>query len=268
MKNIAKLLILPILVSLLSCEEEVEIDLETANSRLVINAPLEWQKGTEGSHQVIKLSSTADFYESSPPPVSGAHVSVTNSAGRVFLFEEGETAGTYECFDFDPELLEEYELEVTYDLETYIATEVLYPVTSFDYTEQMPPAIGDIIEIKAYFTDPENEGNFYLIEENNSTTVVPGYQVFNDDFFNGNQNYASHGDENLKEEDFVNFKLYGISSRHHDYLYKITTSYQGGPFQTVSGLIRGNINNISNEQNFPLGYFSLSETSTINHIIN
>lgn len=268
MKNIAKLVILCLSFSLLSCEEVVDIELETVDPHLVINAPLEWKKGTDGSYQSIELTTTTGFYENSPPKVSGAFVNVTNSSGKIFLFEEGESAGIYECFDFEPELFEEYELEVILDFETYIATEVLYPVPNFDYTEQMPPALGDIIEIKAFFTDPENEENFYLIQETSSTTVVPGNHVFNDQFFNGNQNYASYNDEALEPQDFVKLKLFGISSRHHDYLYKIITSYQGGPFQTVPGLIRGNIQNITNPQNFAFGYFSLSETSTITHIVH
>lgn len=268
MNNLSKLFLLPFLFTLLSCEEVVNIELETADSRLVINAPLQWEKGTEGNYQSITLSTTAGFYESTPPKVSGAVVSVMDSNGSSFIFEEGETPGLYECFDFKPQLFGEYELEVIFNSETYIGTEVLLPVPDFDSTEQKPMAFADMIEIRAYFTDPEDQENFYLLEETSSSTITPAYQAFNDEFFNGQQNYASHFDEDLDTEDFVRFKLYGISSRHHDYLFNLISSYQGGPFQTVPGLLKGNIKNITNEENFPFGYFSLSETSDITHILN
>lgn len=267
MNNLSKLLLLLFLLTLFSCEEVVDIELETADSRLVINAPLEWKKGTEGNYQSITLSTTAGFYESTPPKVSGAVVKVMASDGTFFIFEEGETPGLYECFDFQPELLGEYELEIIYENEIYSGKEVLYPVQEFDTTEQLPPSFGDMIEIRAYFTDPEEEENYYLLEETSSSTIIPGYHAFNDKFFNGQQNYASYFDEELVVNDFVRFKLYGISTRHYDYLLKLTSSYQGGPFQTVPGLLRGNIRNITNEKNFPFGYFSLSETTTMIHII-
>lgn len=269
MKILYRLPIIFLLVFFYSCEEVVEIDLETATPRLVINAPLEWKANSDGRYQIINLSTTAGFYQSEPPKVSGAMVQVKDSLGNIFLFEEGEVVGRYECFNFEPQIFGEYELEIIYNNETYVGTETLYPVPGFDKTEQLLTAIGDLLEIRAYFTDPENEQNFYLIEENSSATIVPGYLVYNDNFFNGKQIYTSVYDETLVAQDVVTFKLFGISSRHHDYLFKLTLSIESdlGPFQTVPGLLLGNVKNITNKKNFPFGYFSLSQTSTIEHIV-
>ncbi len=264
MNTLNKILILPILIILFSCEEVVDIELETAGPRLVINAPLEWKKDTDGNYQSIRLSKSAGFYESTPSKVSGAVVRVMNSDGNIFLFEEGKTLGLYECFNFQPQLFGEYELEVEYNNELYTGSEILYPVIEFDYTEQRT-ALEDLTEIRAYFTDPENTENFYLLEENSNVTMVPSYLAFNDRFFNGKQNYASHFDDTLNIGDEITFKLYGVSGQHHDYLFKLISSTQGGPFQTVPGVLRGNIVNITKPENYPLGYFSLSETTTITH---
>jgi hypothetical protein len=38
----------------------------------------------------------------------------------------------------------------------------------------------------------------------------------------------------------------------------------GGPFQSAPSSLLGNITNTSNEANFPLGYFHISETDTLN----
>ena len=36
----------------------------------------------------------------------------------------------------------------------------------------------------------------------------------------------------------------------------------GGPFETVPSSLLGNMINTTNEENFPLGYFHISETDT------
>ncbi len=69
--------------------------------------------------------------------------------------------------------------------------------------------------------------------------MAPGYTALSDELFNGNENYAFHLGKDLEPGDEVSFKIFGVSSRHYDYLFKLTHSLMGGPFQTVPGLIRG-----------------------------
>ena len=70
--------IIPIiaLVLLASCEDVINVDLNTTAPRLVIDAAINWQKGTTGANQKIILSTTTDFYSNVIPKVSGASVSV------------------------------------------------------------------------------------------------------------------------------------------------------------------------------------------------
>ena len=53
-------LLIPILIS---CEDVIDVDLKTAEPRLVIDASLNWVKGSQGNSQIIKLSLTAPFYD-------------------------------------------------------------------------------------------------------------------------------------------------------------------------------------------------------------
>jgi len=269
MRKVSLIIILILLPLLSACEKEVVLDLETAQTRLVINAPIKWEKGTNGNHQKIKLSLTAGYYEPSLPVVSGATVEISSSSGEVFQFTEQDQPGTYECFNFNPILLETYTLKVIHNNQVYIGTDTLFPVTDFDSTEQSKTGgiNGDDYEVKAFFNDPLGIENYYLTEQKIPGNAVPNYFSFNDKFFDGNQVFDTATDEDLKVGDIITFTLYGISKEHHDYCVKILNTIVGGPFQTIPGKIKGNMINTTDSNNYPLGYFSTSQTTTIAHTI-
>ena len=63
MKNIKLFIVLLIAsFSVISCEEVVNVDLDTAAPKLVIDASIKWEKGTTGNVQKIKLTTTTDYY--------------------------------------------------------------------------------------------------------------------------------------------------------------------------------------------------------------
>jgi hypothetical protein len=51
-------------------------------------------------------------------------------------------------------------------------------------------------------------------------------------------------------------------------LLNIAGSSGGSPFSTPPATLRGNIINQSNENDYPLGYFHLSEIDTRNYTVN
>ncbi|MEM1002284.1 MAG: DUF4249 domain-containing protein, partial [Bacteroidota bacterium] len=54
----------------------------------------------------------------------------------------------------------------------------------------------------------------------------------------------------------------GISEAFHDYMEQIielSDQDSGGPFQVQPSVTRGNIVNTTNQDNFALGFFNLSE---------
>ncbi len=62
-----------------SCEDVIELDLPTSEPKLVIDASINWFKGTSGNEQEIKLTLSAPYFDSEILPANGAHVSVTDS---------------------------------------------------------------------------------------------------------------------------------------------------------------------------------------------
>ncbi len=117
MMRYLKISILICLGILTSCEEVIEVDVPTSAPRLVIEASLDWEKGTSGADQTIKLSLSTPFYEIAISPVSGASVIVVDqSNGNTYFFNDQED-GRYTISNFEPFLGHTYTLEVIYDNE-------------------------------------------------------------------------------------------------------------------------------------------------------
>lgn len=254
-------------VFLSGCEKVIDVDLNTAAPRLVVDAAIVWPKGTAGNEQKIKLTMTTSFYNELPPTVSGATVFIKNSEGFTYDFLETPNTGEYVCSTFVPILDETYVLTVNYNGQTLTATEILKPVTSIDYVvQEVTPGIGeeeDQIEVKTFFTDPGNSNDFYMFRFQASIMAVPEFGVSDDEFFQGNQIFGIYQNENLKPGDILGIRLYGISAQYYNYMSKLLNAIGGnGPFSTTPGTLRGNIVNTTNPDDFALGYFSLSETDS------
>ena len=277
MKNI-KLVIAILLASfsIISCEDVVDVDLDTAAPKLVIDASIKWQKGTTGNLQKIKLTTTTDFYSSTIPVASGAVVTVTNislSTPVTYQFIEDGQTGEYICNNFSPIVNNNYALSIVYKGQTYIATSPFMPTPKIEKIEQsIKPGFGgkDLYEIKFYFQDNGSEDNFYLVGVKNDKIAYPEYGVIKDEFFQGNQMFAVYQNEELKKGDIIECSVQGINEKYYNYMAKllnIAGSNDGPPFATPPATLRGNIINKTNADDFPFGYFHLSEIDSGSYTI-
>ena len=258
-----------VLLLIVSCEDVVDIDVPNENPRLVIDASINWLKGTTGFSQRIKLTLSAPFFDDAIPPANNATVSITNTNNDVFTFIEDGTTGIYYNTNFVPEINETYTLTIVYENETYIGTEILQSVVPIDFIEQTENGgfTGGDIEIKAYYTDPEDEENFYFFEFDSSVPEIPNLDVYNDEFTNGNQIFGYYTEEELEAGDIVTVRNYGVSERFYNFMFIILqqNSEEGGdgPFEAQPATVRGNCINTTNPDNYPLGYFRVSEVDQV-----
>lgn len=260
------------LLILISCEDVVDVDLETAEPKLVIDASLKWQKGTTGNEQTIVLTTTTGFYEDEVPAVIGATVFVTNGNNDVFTFTEIPNTGEYFCDNFVPEIYQNYTLTVIYNGETYTATETLIAVPPINGVVQDNNGgfTGNQIEVRFFYDDIPNLDNYYLIQFNTSITFLPEYDVISDEFFQNNQMFGLYTNEDLNANDNVTLTLQGISESYYNYmniLLGIAGSNGGSPFQTPPATVRGNIVNQTNFDNYALGFFRLSEIDSMQYTV-
>ncbi|MBU3680783.1 MAG: DUF4249 domain-containing protein [Flavobacterium sp.] len=272
MKNLIFIIVIVSALLFGSCEKVVTVGLDTAKPRLVIDATLACEKGIVLSTQKIKITTTAGYYSTEVPGVSGATVFVSCDNGNEFEFTETSQSGVYECAAFEAVLDANYTLTVNYNGQIFTATEQLKSVPVIDKIEQeIKPKIGgggNTIDIKTFFTDPANQTDYYLIRVKTSRTAIPEYSSTDDTFFQGNQVFDFYRNEDLVAGDVVDVRLGRVSQRYQNYmkiLASISGNNGGGPFSTPPATVRGNIENNSNPDNYALGYFSMLEVVYQSH---
>jgi len=254
----------------ISCEDVIQVDVPSAPPRLVIDASINWFKGTIGNEQLIKLTLSAPYFDDEVPPANGAVVTITNEDNTVFEFVEIDNTGTYANNNFIPVINGSYSLTIRYNNETYRGTETLKSVSSVDFIEQKDDGgfSGEEIEIKAFYTDPVNEENFYFYQF--ETDFDTSSEVYDDEFTNGNQIFAFYSEEDLEAGNELTIVNYGISERFYEFMFILLQQSgddSGGPFETQPATVRGNCLNETNPDNFPFGYFRLSQADTISYTV-
>lgn len=256
------------LLSILSCEEVVDINVPESTPRLVIDASIERQfSGTGdfiGDVALVNLSLTTPFFSEEPKFINNAEVVLTDvDNNKTFRFQSVDLQGNFEIIDSSFEILNdvEYKLTVIYDNEAYESTEVLNfstPFTNIEQIENDNNAFGeDDIIVDISFVDLIGQDNFYFLDlgDANITSI-------DDEFFtDGEEIKFSYFFEDTVTLDQV-FKLYGSDKRLNTFQEEIELLSSGdtnGPFSTVPFRARGNIVNTTNADNFPFGYFRVSE---------
>ena len=101
--------------------------------------------------------------------------------------------------------------------------------------------------------------------------VTPTLEVYDDEFTDGNQIFAFYTEEDLQVNDEVTIEHYGISKQYYDFMFLLLQQISdqgGGPFETQPASVKGNCINSSNPNNYPFGYFRLSQAYQTTYIIN
>ena len=259
---------------LIGCEEVIDIDLPTAPPRLVVEASINWDKDTSGNEQIIKLTTTTNYFSSTIPTVSGATIFITPTLNPaiIFNFVEGDELGIYECSNFIPIIDQSYTLTIIYNGETYTATESLLKTPIIKRTEQYNDAgaLGDATEVRFIYDDIENETNYYLQQIDDPYKVIPEFGILEDRFFQNNEMFGLYFSDEFVPGDVVTFTLNGVSQNYYNYMNILlaqTGTNSAGPFSTPTSTIRGNVVNQTNFDNFALGYFRLSERARVSYTI-
>ena len=272
MKTNIKLLVVLITLAFTSCEDVVSVDVPTGQTRLVIEASLDWEKGTTGNNQTIKLSTSIPYFDAPESNnVTGASVTVTNlDTSETFVFTD-QNDGTYTTSQFVPILDNTYSLEVIYNNETYTATQTMTSVSDINsITQSVEGGFDDeLLELNIYFDDPVNEENYYLVRYYEEGDLFPYFEDISDEFLNGNEIHdffekdddEDNGQAAFQPGDTVDISLYGISEGYYNYMRLLIEQYYSGgdPFSSTAAEIRGNCTNETNPDNYAYGFFRATE---------
>lgn len=267
-----KYIFILILLLTYSCEDVINVDLKDAQPKLVIDASINWFKNTSGNEQSIKLTLSAPYFDENIPPANGAQITISNSNNQNFDFFEDGNSGIYTTDNFIPVIDETYTLHIIYQGETYMATEKLRSVVPFDFVEQNDEGgfTGEETELKAFYTDPADAENYYFFEFLYDISAIPTLEVYEDEFTNGNQIFGFYTQEDLDSGDIVTIRNYGVSERFYNFMFILlqqNSDEGGGPFETQPATVRGNCINQTSPENFPFGYFRLSEVAEFVYVV-
>lgn len=201
------------IMTFISCEKEVQIDLDTGDSRLVVEGGIE-----NGLPPFVLLTksigyfSSIDFETLQNSSVHNAEVLVSNGTKTVRLKEYSLDTGVngnkfyyYGLVDLanptlpplDSFMLGEFEkfytLTINVDGETYTSTTKIPTPTTFDSVTTIIPDRPGVVEnsrtLKLYFKDPDTSGNYrrYYTSRNSEPLYAALNSVFNDEIINGKQ---------------------------------------------------------------------------------
>jgi hypothetical protein len=272
MKNYIYKILLSLFLILGSCTDVIDVEVPEAPPRLVIEASMDWIKGTSGNQQTIKLSTSTPFFDNLlENPVNGAIVRVINDTDAREVIFTDQNNGNYVTNEFVPVLGQSYTLEILYENDIYRASETMTPVTDITAVFQTRENGFDkeALEVNIEFNDPKDIKNFYLTKFQRRGDLLQTLFDVKDEFTDGNKmsifyekiNNDDTGETEFVPGDIVDIDLNGISEQYYNYIKLLIqqSGGAGGPFSTTPAEIKGNCININSPENYAFGYFRLSE---------
>ena len=255
------LLTLLILV-MVSCEKNIDVDLDNTEPQLVIEAPLNTGTGTFE----VTISRTSDYFDNAPnPTVEDAVVTLYDENSSTPLLHTGN--GNYQAV-VTAESNVYYQLKVEVDGQVYEATSFLPPKVELEEIEivfEEENLRFDAGYLAYYrFQDPVNVKNYYrfLFALNGVLQDEAEYlSVLDDRILNGSFARRALFQERFDSGEEVTFILRHFDAASYDYFNSLSdiVGDGGGPAGGVAA--PGNPN--SNWSNDALGYFSAFVDDTL-----
>ena len=263
MKNHILYLFVFITGILSSCQDVIDIELDTEDNILVVEAEL----NNVDSIQWVKLSYTEDYFNN-PDNVATDYTKEQNAT--VVLYENGIEVDTlqYNLNTFQFETNFTGTIGNTYQLKIQSVDGTVYASAEEEMPEINP--IDSMYYIKNDYNDPRGvnwdimietqelpeEGNYYQwkIYFNDVYQDEPEDLVFTDDsWINGNYIeeydvytiYEEEFEENTTVQPYIDVTLrqMGITKSNYEFLYNLQqqTAYSGSPFSSPPAEIKGNV---------------------------
>lgn len=250
-------------IALSSCTERIDIDLDSDNIRLVVEATITDIPG----NQYVKLSETADYFSNIPPKgVENAEVSISDG-DEIFLLQQSDTIKGLYLFTEIFIAYQNKSYELIINLENEIGGHKEFTAQTI-----MPPLSDDIDSISVvweprfegwmvnlYAQDPPRE-DFYMFNGILNgiliTDSIQNVNISDDRLFNGNYTNGTtvlfFQEEEINPGDIFTLVLSNITSEYADFVTEVQTEIQGS-----NPLFSGPPANVtSNISNGAAGFFT------------
>ena len=253
------------------CEDVIDIEVSSSESKLIIDAIFEvYHNHTPvTANTVVKLRESNNYFDDEIPAITNpATVLLKDLTNDIdIIFEDNNSDGNFLPVNpFIPIENVDYELNIFYNEDLYQSQSQLITTTGFSEVYQGNSTLftGEEIEVNVSFIDDVNTENNYLFNFSNDL-----FLPIQDRFFNGSTYNFSffYQEDEVEIPSTVLIKMSGVTKEYLTYfnvLISQSGQQAGGPFETIPSSLLGNIVNTTNNKNFPLGYFHISETDTYN----
>lgn len=258
-------------LALISCEKVIDLDLNTAEPRMVIEGNITSEPGP----YLVSLTTSGDYYTAEGiNAISGANITITDDLGNSDALIEME-AGKYFTSNMTSESNRTYTIVVNYNDISYSGSEtlpekVLIKSLSYEEMEGIGPGSGNGEEprytIFCSFLDPVETENYYRFDVLVNGIPVGGersyYYLISDQLFNGQLvEYPIRGVE-ANPGDIVIINLQTIGYNTYEYFRTLNDALSTG------GMGSTPYNPVTNLSNNALGYFGAYTNDTKSVILN
>jgi hypothetical protein len=250
-----------------SCQKEIDIDLNSSDPKLVVEAEI-----SDLSFCKVKLSQTVNFDESNSfPPVTDAAIIISDNLGNSELLIE-VSEGNYTGTSLQGVSGRIYTIEVTAGGKTYTAVSSMPPPVNIDTLVTETSAAHGPMSGKTYinvkYQSPVGMNNYYRFIQ--IINGVPGNDIFiSEDRLQDEQIITTpvfnpNSNSNLSPGDTVTIQLLTIDAKMYDY-FRTLLETMGGGHASSAALPSNPLTNLNNGA---LGYFSAHSIRTKSIIIN
>ncbi len=264
-----------VLLSLISCEDVVEIDVPSEEPRLIVDALIRVDTIQSSTLVTVKVSETNSFFGSIPPAnlqqISMSNLDNPGGQDQVLLEEEPGSGVYSKFFPTDQLISDRWFLQIDFEDEFYVATAEFQPTVPIDDVVQGTNTLFDDedTEIIISYTDFPNREDFYLFDFD-----LDNFFATEDTFYEGQDfQFSYFYDEDISPGDTLEVSILGIDEDFYNYMILLIdqSNQIPSPFETPSVTVRGNIinateidndttfDNLNAADNFALGYFAIAQ---------
>jgi len=257
------LVLVPCLLLLSSCEKVIDVNLNSAEKKYVIEAVLTDQP----DNSYVLISQTKDFdQDNNFPRISGATVTITEVGGATTTLPESATPGRYQAAGLAGVSGKSYTLKVTISGQQYTAVSTMPAKVPLDTIYATDELLFDDYNktINVEHTDPPGLGNSYRYIQYRNGTKEKEIYILNDEYTNGryinsklfNFDDDDEDDDGIKSGDNIRVDMLCIDPVVYKYWFSLIRSSTGSSGQATPA------NPVSNMQGGALGYFSAHTLQT------
>ncbi|MEA3497372.1 MAG: DUF4249 domain-containing protein [Bacteroidota bacterium] len=255
------------LLALTACEDVIEIDLNSIEPKLVIEAVITDQT----VQQTVKLTKTGDYFDPGIyPTVSYANVIISDNLGNSETLTE-VNPGIYQTANLQgtPGIVYSLSVEVE-DIEYSAISEMPVKVNidtlSTEFFEATP-RFDEGYMVKCHFTDPAGINNYYRLKTYENGVLLNSSSDFvlsDDKVFDGNMAQMPLRMKTFQINDTITVELLSLNKDTYDYYNTLIENSSGPGFMSGGSTPANPLSNISNGA---MGYFGVYTISSKTIII-